>query len=592
MTVPRNEYPRPQLVRKEWLCINGEWQFEADNAQSGMERGFYANDYTLNGKINVPFCPESRLSGIGNRDFIASVWYKRAVDIPAEWRGKRIILHFGAVDYHAIVFVNGTRVCEHRGGYTPFSADITEFLTWDGDMISLCAYDDVRAHNQPAGKQSAKYNSYGCFYTRTTGIWQTVWLEAVGDCYINEIKFTPDVPSVSVSAGFVLEGDFRGAELSVRVSFDGRDVGRADVAGITARTVNIAIPLSERHLWDVGEGNLYDVSVEVRRDGAVLDSAESYFGLRSVSLDGRVLRLNGRVVFGRWVLDQGFYPDGNYTAPTDDDLRGDIEKSMELGFNGARLHEKVFEPRFLYWADKLGYLCWGEHANWGLNVSEAGQIQHFLPEWLEAVARDYSHPSVIGWCPFNETWDYAGRAQDNSVLSTVYRVTKALDPTRPVIDTSGNYHVETDIFDVHDYEQNPELFRTYYDKIPEGIINDQIQRNAARRNRQKYDGKLPVFVSEYGGIGWMPEGKAGWGYGKGPATEEEFIARYRGLTDALLDNEYILGFCYTQLYDVEQEKNGLMTYDRKFKFDPAIFREINTRTAAIEKNDAEAPEKK
>ena len=265
---------------------------------------------------------------------------------------------------------------------------------------------------------------------------------------------------------------------------------------------------------------------------------------------------------------------------------------MELGFNGARLHEKVFEPRFLYWADKLGYLCWGEHANWGLNVSEAGQIQHFLPEWLEAVARDYSHPSVIGWCPFNETWDYAGRAQDNSVLSTVYRVTKALDPTRPVIDTSGNYHVETDIFDVHDYEQNPELFRTYYDKIPEGIINDQIQRNAARRNRQKYDGKLPVFVSEYGGIGWMPEGKAGWGYGKGPATEEEFIARYRGLTDALLDNEYILGFCYTQLYDVEQEKNGLMTYDRKFKFDPAIFREINTRTAAIEKNDAEAPEKK
>lgn len=228
----------------------------------------------------------------------------------------------------------------------------------------------------------------------------------------------------------------------------------------------------------------------------------------------------------------------------------------------------------------------------GLNVSEAGQIQHFLPEWLEAVARDYSHPSVIGWCPFNETWDYAGRAQDNSVLSTVYRVTKALDPTRPVIDTSGNYHVETDIFDVHDYEQNPELFRTYYDKIPEGIINDQIQRNAARRNRQKYDGRLPVFVSEYGGIGWMPEGKAGWGYGKGPATEEEFIARYRGLTDALLDNEYILGFCYTQLYDVEQEKNGLMTYDRKFKFDPAIFREINTRTAAIEKNDAEAPEKK
>ena len=585
MTVPRNEYPRPQLVRAEWLCLNGEWQFEIDNAKSGMERKLYENSRELSGKINVPFCPESKLSGVENRDFMAAVWYKRTVDIPNEWKGKRIILHFGAVDYHAIVFVNGVRVCEHRGGYTPFSADITDALGEDENVIALCAYDDVRSHNQPAGKQSARYDSYGCFYTRTTGIWQTVWLEAVNDCHIKEIKLTPDLPSDSVAVGLVLDGDFCGTALSVRVLFEGREVGAKSVDGIASRTVNLAIPLSERHLWDVGKGNLYDVELEITRGGRSVDRVASYFGLRSVTLDGRAFKLNGRTVFGRWVLDQGFYPDGIYTAPTDEDLKNDILRSMELGFNGARLHEKVFEPRFLYWADKLGYLCWGEHANWGLNVSTAGNISNFLPEWIEAVARDYSHPAIIGWCPFNETWDFEGRAQDNSVLTTVYRVTKALDPTRPVIDTSGNYHVETDIFDVHDYEQKPEMFRTYYDKIPEGIINDQIQRNAARRSRQKYDGKLPVFVSEYGGIGWMPEGNAGWGYGKGPATEEEFIERYRGLTDTLLDNEYILGFCYTQLYDVEQEKNGLMTYDRKFKFDPAIFREINTRSAAIEKKE-------
>ncbi len=585
MMVPRNEYPRPQLARTDWLCLNGEWQFEIDNAKSGMERRLYENGCELSGKIIVPFCPESKLSGVENRDFMACVWYKRTVDIPAGWKEKRIILNFGAVDYHAIVFVNGVRVCEHRGGYTPFSVDITDKLSGSGDVIALCAYDDVRAHKQPAGKQSSRYDSYGCFYTRTTGIWQTVWLEAVGSCYVKNIRITPtpDRLSPSVELGVTLEGDFCGTWLWLRVLLDGEEVGLGCVDGrISSRAVNLSVPLTELRLWDVGQGNLYDVEIEVRRGKDTLDRVASYFGMRSVALDGRAFRLNGRTVFGRWVLDQGFYPDGVYTAPTDDDLKNDILRSMELGFNGARLHEKVFEPRFLYWADKLGYLCWGEHANWGLDVSTAGNIQYFLPEWVEAVERDYSHPSIIGWCPFNETWDFAGRAQDNSVLTTVYRVTKALDPTRPVIDTSGNYHVETDIFDVHDYEQNPELFRTYYDKIPEGIINDQIQRNAARRGRQKYDGKLPVFVSEYGGIGWMPEGKAGWGYGKGPATEEEFIARYRGLTDALLDNEYILGFCYTQLYDVEQEKNGLMTYDRKFKFDPAIFREINSRRAAIE----------
>lgn len=582
--IPRNEYPRPQLVRDNWLCLNGEWQFEIDNSKSGAERGLYEKDRTLEGRITVPFCPESRLSGVGHRDFMACVWYKRTLEIPDEWKGKRILLHFGAVDYHATVYINGKRACEHRGGYTPFCTDITDLLTGEGDTVTLSASDDLRSHLQPAGKQSSRYESYGCFYTRTTGIWQTVWLEAVdARCYIKELKLTPDTATDSVTVGCVLEGDFRGTDLSARVLFDGREVGSAKAVNIGARTVDFAVSLSERHLWDVGQGNLYDIVFDLSRGGEVLDHVGSYFGLRCVSLDGGKFTLNGRVVFGRWVLDQGFYPDGVYTAPTDDDLRSDIVNSMRLGFNGARLHEKVFEPRFLYWADRLGYLCWGEQGNWGFDVSSAGNIQYFLPEWLEAVARDYSHPSIIGWCPFNETWDRDGRPQDNSVLSTVYRVTKALDPTRPVIDTSGNYHVETDIFDVHDYEQNPELFRSYYEKISDGIVNDQIQRNPKRRDRQKYDGKLPVFVSEYGGIAWIPEGESGWGYGKGLKTEEEFIERYRGLTDALLDNEYILGFCYTQLYDVEQEQNGLMTYGRKFKFDPDIIKKINERTAAVEK---------
>ena len=255
---------------------------------------------------------------------------------------------------------------------------------------------------------------------------------------------------------------------------------------------------------------------------------------------------------------------------------------MKLGFNGARLHEKMFEPRFLYWADKLGYLVWGEHANWGLDVTEPEQIMHFLPEWIEGVERDMAHPSIIGWCPFNETWDNQdGRRQCDDVLRVTYLATKAIDPTRPVIDTSGNYHVMTDIYDVHDYEQDPQKFSEYYSRIAEGIVVDQTERVEAWKNRQKYQGE-PFFVSEYGGIYWNAEDENGWGYGNAPKKENEFLERYDGLTTSLLENPYVLGFCYTQLYDVEQEKNGLMTYDRRFKFDPEIIRKINQKKAAIE----------
>ncbi len=581
--IPRNEYPRPQLVRDAWLCLNGEWEFEIDAGESGEARGLVKAP-KLAGTITVPFCPESKLSGVEHKDFMRCVWYAKTLNIPAEWKGKRILLHFGAVDYLATVWVNGKQVGTHTGGYTPFAFDITDCLNYENDRVVLSAFDDVRSHNQPAGKQSSRFASYGCSYTRTTGIWQTVWMEAVEDLHIGSLRMTPDTAACAVTVECRLAGDPAGAALAVRVTYDGKEVGTASAAGITGNSVTVTVPLSEKHLWEVGIGNLYDVELTLTKDGKPADRATSYFGLRSVSLVGRTFRLNGRVVFGRWVLDQGFYPDGIYTAPTDEDLKNDILNSMKLGFNGARLHEKIFEPRFLYWADRLGYLCWGEHANWELNISEPGAIAHFLPEWLEAVERDYNHPAIIGWCPFNETWDFRGRAQDNSVLSQVWRVTKALDATRPVIDTSGNFHVETDIYDVHDYEQDPEKFVTYYAQIPEGIVMDQCARSAdrARNSRQHYDGKLPVFVSEYGGIRWTDK-KDGWGYGKGPETEQEFLDRYKGLTDVLLDNEDIMGFCYTQLFDVEQEQNGLMTYERKFKFDPAVMHAINSREAAIEK---------
>lgn len=580
MSIPRPEYPRPQLMRENWLNLNGEWEFQMDQEKSGQERELFKAG-ALSDKITVPFCPESKLSGIGFTDFIACVWYKKKITLPKSFQNKEVLLHFGAVDYHAFVYVNGELAGEHRGGYSSFCLNITKYLKDGENDLTVCAYDDVRSGNQPAGKQSAKLKSYGCFYTRTTGIWQTVWMEAVEESYIQSVNYLSDPENAAVTVQVKVSPASVGKTLTVSAAWDKKPVGTAS-AKITACQMNLTVQLSETHLWDVGEGNLYDTELSISDGASVLDEVQSYFGLRSVGLGKRAFYLNGRPVFGRWVLDQGFYPDGIYTAPSEDALRADVENSMKLGFNGARLHEKMFEPRFLYWADKLGYLVWGEHANWGLDITEPGQIMHFLPEWIEGVERDMAHPSIIGWCPLNETWDKeGGRRQCDDVLRITYLATKAIDPTRPVIDTSGNFHVITDIYDVHDYEQDPQKFSEYYSRVTEGIVIDQTERMDIWKNRQKYQGE-PFFVSEYGGIYWNTEDKNGWGYGNAPEKEKEFLDRYDGLTTSLLENPYVLGFCYTQLYDVEQEKNGLMTYDRKFKFDPEIIRKINQKKAAIE----------
>ena len=565
MSVPRNEYPRPQLIRKDWLCLNGEWEFAIDDSQD------LNADFPL--KITVPFCPESKLSGIANTDFMTAVRYRRAFVIPTEWEGKRVILHFGAVDYQASVTVNNTYIGSHSGGYTPFSFDITDALKAGENVVTVFVKDDTRSNRQPTGKQSEKPESHGCYYTRTTGIWQTVWLEPVADSFIKNVNYVSDISSPAVSVCVKLSGSFSGKTLNIKTSYEGRHTGSA-VAECLSGYMTVTIPLSEKQLWSVGDGRLYDTEITLCDGDTVLDAVCSYLGLREVGLTKKAFLLNGETVYGRWVLDQGFYPDGIYTAPSDEALKNDIVYSMQLGFNGARLHEKIFEPRFLYWADRLGYLTWGEYPNWGLALDSCDYIDCMLPEWLEELERDASHPSIIGWCPFNETWNY----RHNSVVKLVYLATKAADPTRPVIDTSGNYHTITDIFDVHDYEQDPEKFASCYTDIKSGIIRDQIYRSEGE-SAQKPNGE-PVFMSEYGGIRWSDSD--GWGYGKGPETKEEFLDRYKKLTEAMLFNEDIMAFCYTQLYDVEQEQNGLMTYDRKFKFEPEIIKAINSQKAAIE----------
>ncbi|MBQ9850936.1 MAG: beta-galactosidase [Clostridia bacterium] len=567
MNIPRAEHPNPQSERKNWLNLNGEWDFEFDFGNSKYDAGII-DKKEWDRKIVVPFCPESKLSGIEHTDFIPAVWYRKTVDISAENLEGIVFLNFGAVDYEAKIYVNGKKAGYHKGGYSSFRVDITEFLNVGKNVIVVNAVDDVRDPLVPRGKQCEELKSRGCDYTRTTGIWQTVWLEFVPKEHIKSFRLYPDAENSALSILANVEGE---GEFTAEAFYEGRPVG--SVKKHVSNVFNGEIALSEKHLWEPGCGRLYDLKLTFNGD-----EISSYFGLRSIRLDDYKFLINGKSVFQRLVLDQGFYRDGIYTAPTEEHLINDIKISFAVGFNGARLHQKVFEPRFLYHCDRLGYLVWGEYGNWGLDWSNTSALEAILPEWCECVERDFNHPSIIGWCPFNETWDIDGRKQYDSILRTVYRVTKQLDVTRPCIDTSGNFHVETDIYDVHDYEQDVETFKNNYDRLmTENVLFERFPE------RQMYSGKGCAWVSEYGGLQWSEgDREDAWGYGNAPKTLDEFIERYKGLTDALLDNDRMFGFCYTQLYDIEQEQNGLYYYDRTPKFDTEIFKAINSRKAAIE----------
>jgi len=571
--IPRPEHPRPDFQRADWLNLNGQWQWEVDEAGDGETRGLTGGT-DLSRSITVPFCPESTLSGIGNTEYMVHTWYRRTFEVPRSMAGKRLLLHFGAVDWHARVWVNGQYAGEHRGGYSPFALEITDLVQDGANEVVVYCYDRTNSGLQATGKQ-AFGQSEGCVYTRTTGIWQTVWLEAVGETYLREFSLVPDLDSGRVAFTGKFAGPTPGARVRLTAKAEGKTVGEetVDVAWQTGATLTIKSPKP----WSPDTPFLYDLSIEVLRDGKVVDAVQSYFGLRKVSIQGNRFLINDRAIFQRLILDQGFYPDGIYTAPSDEALKRDIELSMAAGFNGARLHQKVFEPRLLYWADKLGYLVWGEYPSWGLNLGDATAVGFAAQEWKEIVLRDRNHPSVIGWCPLNETGAGDHPAAAQALLST----TQTMDPTRPFLDTSGYVHLypDTDVYDCHDYTQDPAAFQARYEMF--GLTGTDPWNNNPSDPRSAYRGQ-PYFVSEYGGIRLRTDRDTGEGWGYGETDLQEFLARYKGLTDVLLDNPNMFGFCYTQLTDIEQEQNGIYFYDRAPKYDPALVKAINARKAAYE----------
>ena len=578
--IPRPEYPRPQFERTDWVNLNGQWTFEMDFGASGEQRG-WTNSKGLSKKITVPFCPESELSGIGYTDFIPCVWYQRNINIPAEWNGKKILLHFGAADYETKVYVDGKMVGEHKGAGSSFNFDITSYVK-AGQQANLVVrvYDNLRGGMQPGGKQCTALYSAGCSYTRVTGIWQTVWMEAVNEQALKNVFAIPDIDQQQL----VVRPEFYNEGNNNTLTVEVKD-GKKTVAKRTSQASNqstIVLPIKNAHLWSPEDPYLYDVKYTVKNaQGEVIDEVSSYMGMRKVHISGGYFYLNNKPYFQRLVLDQGYYPDGIWTAPSDEALRQDIEMSKAVGFNGARLHQKVFEERYYYWADKLGYLTWGEEASWVLNINNELAVRNFLTEWAEIVVRDRNHPSLVTWTPLNETWNATPGVYVRFV-NDLYALTKAIDPTRPINDASGDSHVKTDIWSVHDYTREPDKLIANH-TIKAGV---EPYRNMKGKDFLSNYAGQPYMVDEFGGLPWIPkeERANSWGYGANIDTVEEFYSILEKEIDALKACKHVVGFCYTQITDVEQEKNGIYYYNRKPKFDTARVKAIFEKIPSIIEN--------
>ncbi|HEX8852397.1 MAG TPA: glycoside hydrolase family 2 TIM barrel-domain containing protein, partial [Pyrinomonadaceae bacterium] len=465
--VPRAEHPRPDFVRADWRTLNGRWEFEFDDDDRGTAERWYApGSRRFSKTIVVPFAFQTRLSGIGDTNFHDVVWYRRALDLPEEFRraGRRVVLHFGAVDYEARVWVNGEHAGSHRGGNVGFELDVTDLLKPSGNEVVVRAFDPSTDRTLPRGKQFWQPKSEGIWYTRTTGIWQPVWVESVNASHVGRLRVTPDVDNSQVSVEAVLSRAGPGLRLRTTVKLAGRLQAQSEVACTSARPVAVH-KLNEQRLWAPWEPTLYDLTVElVGEDGRVLDRVESYFGQRKVSTHQGRVYLNNYAYYLRLVLDQGYWPESLLTPPTDEAMQFDIKTSKAMGFNGARKHQKVEDPRWLYWADKLGYFVWGEMAN-AQDYSDL-YVSRFTDEWQQIVARDFNHPSIIVWVPINESWGvpeiFTNRAQQEHARS-MYYLLRSLDPTRLVIDNDGWEHTDaTDLFTLHDYARTGEELSAKY----------------------------------------------------------------------------------------------------------------------------------
>ena len=576
--IPRSEHPNPLLTRADWQTLNGQWEFEFDDQNRGVAERWFAGNKRFSKTIQVPFAFQSKLSGIGDTTFHDVVWYRRAIQIPADFRSKRVLLNFGAVDYEATVWVNGDRAGDHRGGHIGFALDISDYLKAGENALVVRVWDPGTDRSIPRGKQYWQLRSEGIWYTRTTGIWQPVWIEAVDPVHVKRLRVTPNVDESQVHIEAVLSKTAPDLKLRTTVKLNSQTQAQSEILVAQLRPTTI-LKLTGQRLWSPERPTLYDLTVElIDAKGQLLDRVESFFGQRKISVhDGKVY-LNNAPYYLKLVLDQGYWPESLLTPPSEEAIKYDIEMTKKFGLNGVRKHQKVEDPRWLYWADKLGLIVWGEMAN--AQEYNEDYAARFIDEWTQIVNRDYNHPSIIVWVPINESWGVnqilTNRAQQEHA-KTMYHLLRSLDTTRLVIDNDGWEHTdETDLFSLHDYARTGEQLVEKYKHL--STEQTRVPRNGreALAYDYKYNG-TPFLMTEFGGIAYrlgVPVAENEWGYSGIEPTKEAFLKRLDGLIKALRGNPVWAGYCYTQLTDVEQEINGLMTYNRKPKADPAEFARI------------------
>jgi len=582
----RLDYPRPQFVREQWTSLNGEWDFRFDDENRGEQQG-WPLAFEPEHKIQVPFAYETKASGIGIEEHHPNVWYRRSMAIPAQHQGKRAILHFQAVDYLAKVWVNGRYVGYHEGGYSAFSYDITDFLLSEGDNVLIVKAEDSIDCTQPRGKQRWRKDNFGCWYVQTTGIWQSVWLEYVSDRHVGSVKITPEYDANAVRFDYRVNGLASGAgsseslRLNARITMDGELIKAASLSvdrSALSATVELISEQCEWRVqtWHPRRPKLYEVEFILSEGDTELDRVQSYFGMRKVSIEKGHVLLNNEPIYQRLILDQGYWQDSHLTPPSEAAIIEDIDKIMAMGYNGVRKHQKIEDARFLYWCDVKGLLVWSEMAATYEYNDQA--VERFTKEWLDIVQQHYNHPCIVTWVPFNESWGVANIFADRKqqqFTEAIYHLTKSIDPYRPVVVNDGWEHTISDIITLHDYEESGDKFLKRYANNKDAITTNEISHmNAKYAMAQGYAYRgQPIILSEFGGIAFKSE--SGWGYGNQVDSEESFLARFRSITQAIKDVDYICGFCYTQVTDVQQEVNGLLHEDRTPKIAMEKIRAIN-----------------
>lgn len=583
--LPRPEYPRPMFARDRWLNLNGTWEFQFDDGDKGLDEKWY-DGRKLAREIVVPFPYQAPLSGINDKSIHEIVWYARTIEIPADWKGCDIVLHFGAVDYRTTVWVNGEEVGHNRGGHVPFEFDIAPYLRAGANRLSL-RVEDSQDPSQPRGKQSSTGIAREIDYYCTTGIWQTVWLEPAPPQRINDIRITPIREEEAFEIHIILHASADVWTIEIQIEDDARVVARASKTtyGATA-TVKLVIPGA--HLWSPDSPHLYNIRVTLLGGGVITDTVFSYAGMRSIELrQGRYL-LNGRAIFLAMVLDQGYWPEGYLAAPSDEALKADVEWIKRFGYNGVRKHQKIEDPRWLYWCDRLGLLVWEEMPNaraWSSTAEE-----RLLAEWERAVYRDANHPCIITWVPVNESMGFPGLRNNHpgqyDFLERMVSRTRRFVPSHPVIDNDGWEHTDvTDVCAIHDYTSTSDQLRARYREAIEGgelPTNVWLPEKPLFMTGSRYRGQ-PIVLTEVGGFLMIPQNipvdqrDVLYKYYGSIRSHEELLARYRDLLEGIASLPFVAGFCYTQLTDIEQEINGLLTYDRVPKVDPAAIADVHRR---------------